>query len=522
MELNMEFVNVQRCCECERIATFMLLTTSLLLDIAIFLTILLFLVYKYYTRNNDFFKKRGVKHIPPTPFLGNFGEILLLKKHPAVWLKDLYDKFGDVPYFGVYIFDVPYLVIKSPEIVKHVMVKDFHHFMDRSMALARHDDIQPNMMFFQKGEEWKVTRSKMTPAFTSGKLKAMCPMLAANGSRLVTYIKNHYGKMDLEEMSSKYVVDGIFRVFFGMEAHCMDGTNKELTQLLLQLQQPSLKDTISIFCYLYQHHFVDWFKLSFGDDVMKNYCVGAFKEAMKARENSSIRVNDLIDIINDLKKSKEFAQSFDFDGEKVLAQPFQFFIAGHITSTLSLTYTLFELTVNPEVQAKARKVAQEMLNDYGGITYDALMDKKYCYLDMVFDETHRKYPALAYLDRACTADYKIPGTDYVLRKGDRLLIPTLGHNFDEKYFPNPEKYDPERFLDKHNQDGLYFLPFGEGPRACIGGRFAGLNLKVALTNILSNFTLEKIPETPKTITKNPKAFGVSPLERINIMFKPIE
>nr|CAH7749946.1 unnamed protein product [Callosobruchus chinensis] len=363
----------------------MILTTSLFLDIAIFFTILLFLVYKYYTRNKNFFKNRGVKHISPTPFLGNFGDVLLLKKHSSVWLKDLYDKFGDVPYFGVYIFDVPYLVIKSPEIVKNIMVKDFQHFVDRSMALASHDAIQANMMFFQKGEEWKATRSKMTPVFTSGKLKAMCPMLAANGSRLVNHIKNHHGKMDLEEMSSKYVADGIFRVFFGMEAHLMDGTNKELTQLLLQSQQPSLKIAISIFCYLYQHHFVDWFKLSFGDVLLKNYCVEAFKEALKVRESSSIRVNDLIDIINDLKKSKEFAQSFDFDGEKVLAQPFMFFIAGHITSTLALTHTLFELTVNPEVQAKARKVAQEIFNDHGGITYDALMDKKYCYLDMVLD-----------------------------------------------------------------------------------------------------------------------------------------
>nr|CAI5827212.1 unnamed protein product [Callosobruchus analis] len=127
----------------------MIITTSVLLDTAILCTILLFLVYKYYTRNNEFFKKRGVKHVPPTAFLGNFREVLLLKKHSAEWLKDLYDKFGDVPYFGVYIFDVPYLVIKSPEIVKNVMVKDFQHFVDRTMALASHDVIQANMMFFQ-------------------------------------------------------------------------------------------------------------------------------------------------------------------------------------------------------------------------------------------------------------------------------------------------------------------------------------------------------------------------------------
>ncbi|CAH1977390.1 unnamed protein product [Acanthoscelides obtectus] len=291
----------------------MALTTSLLLDTAILLTIIIFLLYKFYTRNNNFFKKRAVKHIPPTPFLGNFVEVLFLNKHSAVWIKDLYDKFGDVPYFGVYIFDVPYLVIKSPEIIKNIVVKDFQHFVDRTMASARHDAVQTNMMFFQKGEEWKATRSKMSPVFTSGKLKAMCPMLVANSFRLVEYIKSRHQKIDLEDMSSKYVAEGIFRVFFGMEAHLMDETNKEFAELLIKTQHPSLKIAISIFCYLYQHRFVDWFKLTFGDPKLRSYCVEAFREALKARENSTFRVNDLIDIINDLKKTKEFKDTFEFE-----------------------------------------------------------------------------------------------------------------------------------------------------------------------------------------------------------------
>ncbi|CAH1977388.1 unnamed protein product [Acanthoscelides obtectus] len=199
-----------------------------------------------------------------------------------------------------------------------------------------------------------------------------------------------------------------------------------------------------------------------------------------------------------------------------------FFIAGFVTTTLALTHTLYELALNPEVQEKTRKVAQEMVNDYEEISYEALMDKKYAYMDMLLNETHRKYPALSYLDRACTVDYKIPGTNYVLRKGDRIIIPTYGHNFDENYFPNPEKYDPDRYLNRLNQDGLYFLPFGEGPRACIGERFASLNLKVALTNILTNFSVERLPDTPEKITINPKAFGIQPIERLNVLFKPIK
>lgn len=83
-------------------------------------------------------------------------------------------------------------------------------------------------------------------------------------------------------------------------------------------------------------------------------------------------------------------------------------------------------------------------------------------------ESLRKYPSLPFLDRICESDYKVPGTDLVIKKGLPVYISLLGIQNDEKYFPNPEKYFPERFKEKVNVDQLVHLPFGFGPRACIG------------------------------------------------------
>lgn len=83
-------------------------------------------------------------------------------------------------------------------------------------------------------------------------------------------------------------------------------------------------------------------------------------------------------------------------------------------------------------------------------------------------ETLRKYPVLPFLDRRCNADYKIPGSNLVIEKGIPVYIPLFGLHYDEKHFPDPEKYIPERFAQNVNADKLIHFPFGYGPRICIG------------------------------------------------------
>lgn len=85
-----------------------------------------------------------------------------------------------------------------------------------------------------------------------------------------------------------------------------------------------------------------------------------------------------------------------------------------------------------------------------------------------FAETLRKYPVLPFLNRQCDSDYKVPGTNLLIEKGIPLYIPLAGFHYDDKYFPDPEKYVPERFAQNVNADKLIYFPFGAGPRMCIG------------------------------------------------------
>lgn len=91
-------------------------------------------------------------------------------------------------------------------------------------------------------------------------------------------------------------------------------------------------------------------------------------------------------------------------------------------------------------------------------------------LESIFLETLRKHPPVPGLPRVCNKEYKVPGTDVIIEKGTRIHIPVQGIQRDPEYYPDPDKFQPERFSEenKAKRPGYTFLVFGEGPRLCIG------------------------------------------------------
>lgn len=97
----------------------------------------------------------------------------------------------------------------------------------------------------------------------------------------------------------------------------------------------------------------------------------------------------------------------------------------------------------------------------------------------------RKYPPVTFLDRKCNADYKISGTNIIVEKGTSIYVPVWAIQNDPIYFPSPQEYIPERYKENINDSKLVYMPFGYGPRSCIGELFffnpIGINLLLLLT-----------------------------------------
>ena len=135
-------------------------------------------------------------------------------------------------------------------------------------------------------------------------------------------------------------------------------------------------------------------------------------------------------------------------------------------------------------------------------------------------ETLRKYP-IVHLTRICTKDYKIPDTNVIIEKGTSCIIPTYGLHRDEKFFHNPDEFDPTRFFSENKIGKTLldcpYLPFGDGPRNCIAGKMTKMSAKICMVSIFRQYSIEL---DDRHIGKEIKFFlSPIPADGIHLKFK---
>ncbi|KAG5893853.1 Cytochrome P450 6k1 [Gonioctena quinquepunctata] len=475
-------------------------TSSWLLDFTIVLIVFVILLWKYSIRKFDYWNKRGVYNPKPLPFLGNLADVLVMRRCLSDWIIDLYAS-TNVDMFGLFVFDRPLLMLRDPKLIQHIFIKDFNHFTDRSSAEPP-DEIMSNFMFFQKSPEWKSDRVMLTPVFTSAKLKGMFTLVDNISKDFVDYLTKNLGVIEAKEITLKYTTNVIAKCAFGIDAHCFEEENADFLMFGHNMSEFNLRNTLVNFIYLFRPELVDKFQIEFFNKSIMNFFQQVFSEAIKLREMNDVRVNDFVDLLIDLKNS--YGTSAEKANQKACGQAIMFFGAGVETTSSAISFTLHELCLNKDVQDRLRKEIIQKIEEHGGITYEAVRDMTY--LRMCVNETLRKYPAIPFLDRKCNADYSLPGTNLLIEKGMSVYVPVVALHWDEKYFPNPERYDPERFAKKdYNMEGLVYLPFGAGPRNCIGERFGLLSTQLALIRILLDFEVEKCAGTPDPVRFTPRS-----------------
>lgn len=161
----------------------------------------------------------------------------------------------------------------------------------------------------------------------------------------------------------------------------------------------------------------------------------------------------------------------DWTDDDIVAQCMIFFLGGYSSISSTACFMFHELSLNPDIQAKLFKEIQSVKAELNGspLTYDSI--EKLKYLDMVVCETLRRWSPIPFIERTCNLPYVLENGDgkkVTINIGDEVLIPIFGLHMDDKYFSNPDKFDPERFSDENKdsiQSGTY-LPFGIGPSKC--------------------------------------------------------
>lgn len=202
-----------------------------------------------------------------------------------------------------------------------------------------------------------------------------------------------------------------------------------------------------------------------------------------------------------------------------------FFNAGFDTTKNLLQMTAYELAWSPDVQNELVIEVDEVLSSLNGkpVSYEALHKMKF--LDQIISESLRLHPPAKFTNRECSKDYVMKlenGKTVKINMGENILIPIESIHRDESFFENAMKFDPHRF-DDDKKDLIVagsYIPFGSGPRTCIGSRFALMEAKLIIFNILSKFTMEVCDETPKELEFVPGVMSFEYKKKIFLEFKP--
>jgi len=476
----------------------MLLSLGLLLGATTLATI------AYLRRNYGQLEKCGVPVQSPRSFCfgtrpWKLNEIVAHEEDMELFLR-----FGKV--WGQYDMSTPYLSIADPLILKKIMVKSFDSFSAHADSVS---DQSLRSLDLTNGQEWKDLRKALSPTFTSGKIKGMLELLDGGINQMIDHLEEVTKKDNLVEVKDVYqkmALDVIARCAFGIDSNSYkDPENKLLVYGRQVFDEFILRDVATTLL---------WHVYMMIGPVLEK-CVDIMPEHYRhiwhignsiclERESRGPGSGDFIDRLIELKKRHEAGEFPALTTGQITGQSIVFLLAGFETTSNTLASLTYHLAKNPEVQETLIEEVDDVLEAHDGkVDHETITDMPY--LEACIKEALRIFPPVSRNDRMCTKDWQDEGL--FIPKGMMINIPTYVIHHNPEYWPEPELFKPERFL-KENADQIVpysWLPFGAGPRACIGERFAMAEMKMALAKVVSKFRVEADETTKIEFQKGDQA-----------------
>ncbi|CAH2237103.1 jg24442 [Pararge aegeria aegeria] len=419
---------------------------------------------------------------------------------------ELYRKYPEERVVGFFRGTSPELVIRDPDLVKRILVTDFQHFYARGFNTHK-TVIEPLMknLFFADGDLWRLIRQRFGSAFSTGKIKAMFPFITARAEKLQLLAEEvvDLEYYDIRELMARYTTDFIGACGFGINMDSLNNENSEFRRLGKRIFHRTPRDAVAaalkfIFPELCKN-------IHFLAPELEQSVSGLVQQVLQARNYTPCGNNDFIDLLLELKEkgniSVESLEHKEKNGEAKLvelklddllltAQIFVFFGAGFETSSTTSSFTLHQLAFNSDHQKKVQEeIDRVLLKHNNKITYESINEMHY--LEKAFYEAMRLYPSVGFLMRKCTTqNYTFPEIGLTIDEDVKVIIPLQAFHRDEKYFYEPNVYNPDRFTCAQDMKTNYFLPFGEGPRACIAARLGRVLAMAGVAAVLQKFNVE--------------------------------
>lgn len=357
-------------------------------QLVLFVVVVLAYVYQKVKATFAHWDERGIPFVPPQFPFGNISRLagdwhytdlikrgyrMMKKKHPIM---------------GGFCFLRPAVLILDLDLLKRICSTDFHNFDNRALYYNEKEPLSVHLVSLE-GAKWRNIRAKLTPTFSSGKIKMMFPLVQDVGAQLKKAILDKIGKdevIKMEHISNRYTTDVIGTCAFGFNCNTLADQDQVYTNMCKRV----FESPIMLAKIVFTTAFVGFSRklgLRFFPKDISDFFTNVIRETIAYRQTNKIERMDFMDLVMNLRRH-DYESNEDADKEdgkltfnEIVSASFSFFLAGYETTSCTLTFAMYELARNMEIQEKARDAVREiaMKND-GKITYELISGKSY--LDM--------------------------------------------------------------------------------------------------------------------------------------------
>jgi len=401
-------------------------------------------------------------------------------RNPVQVLTKYTEQFGDT--FKFFIGGLKEAIVTTnPDVIQHVMKTNWENYQKSEIQVRRMGHFLGKGLLTTHGEAWRNQRRLIQKGFDRKQLEALSAIMQDSLAESLKGFEREVrtGAVDIYPHLMKMTFSMVARSLFG--AKLKDEDIDLVSHTICTVQEFIVRQTL-------QPYMNPWFAAS--GELRKH-------EEMRVRADSILMAyikqrrhqepgHDLLQTLMDARYSDGHGMS----DELVLSESMQLLVAGHETSSNALSWMFYLLSKRPDCLEKVRQEFDAILGD-APLSYVEV--PRFEFTTQVIQEALRLYPPFWMIDRMAIAD-DLAG-DVAIPSGSTVIVFVYGAHHAPKHWPNPEDFDPDRFTKENEklQAPFTYLPFGAGPRGCIGGNYAMLQILMILSVLLRKYEFQLAP-----------------------------
>jgi cytochrome P450 len=401
-------------------------------------------------------------------------------RNPAQVLSKYGERYGDT--FRLYLGGLKEVIVTTnPAVIQHVLKTNAENYHKSEIQVKRMGHFLGKGLLTTEGEAWRTQRRLIQKGFDRKQLEALSSIMQDSLAESMSDFDRQIGDgpVDIYPHLMKMTFAMVAKSLFG--ARLKDEDIDLVSHTICTVQEFIVRQTL-------QPYLNPWFAVS-GDlrrhEDMRARADGVLMEYIQQRRHQAPG-HDLLQTLMDAR----YADGEGMSDELVLSESMQLLVAGHETSSNGLSWLLYLLSMRPDCLERVRQEFDSVLGDAPLSHGDVL---RFEFTTQVIQEALRLYPPFWMVDRMAVADDRVG--DLAIPRGSTVIVFVYGAHHAARHWNDPESFIPERFAkgNEKQQTPFTYLPFGAGPRSCIGSNYAMLQILMILGAVLRKYDFELSP-----------------------------